>query len=92
MERKKNFWNDWDLKSILAIVIPLLTVAFGYGSLTSKVTAIETTRLEDIKRFQEDVTEIKVMLKDYIKEQEQKDVRQQNDIKEFYKRYKLEEK
>lgn len=91
MERR-NFWNNWDFKSILAIVTPLVVFSFGYGNLTGKVSAIEEKRGEDVRRFQEDVSEIKMMLKDYIKEQTEKESKQQNDIKEFYKQYRLEKK
>ena len=91
-EQTRNFWNDWDFKSILAIIIPLVAFSFGYGNLTGKVSSIEEKHGEDVRRFQEDVREIKILLKEYIKEQTEKEEKQQHDIKEFYKHYKLEQK
>lgn len=91
-KEKKDFWNNWDFKTIIAILTPIVLFAFGYGNLTSKVDSnkieADKDRLFLIKKMEEMQSEFKDFIKEY---REDKRI-QENNIKEFYKRYKLEEK
>ena len=63
--KKKHFWNGWDIKSILAIVVPFLTIVYYAGGLENelKQTRIDTTHnTESFTKLQSDHTEVKLDL------------------------------
>jgi ABC-type transporter Mla MlaB component len=60
-ERKSQFWNNWDFKTIL-VVVQLIAVIWGvsatYTELTARVNVIDSTAVNALEEVREELKKV----------------------------------
>ena len=65
---KKDFWNNWDFKTILQIAIIIAGFIVAYTKLEAQVFSNRELYVKDIEYMKEDMRDIKDQLKELTEE------------------------